>query len=134
MSSLPLKITKLPTEDVGYTEADEHVTSIADGSELVHQDFTATSVPTVDSTNETAAAPKFRRALVPVDSIIVKETFGREIDDQHIEMLAEIIGHFGNRYPPIVSEDMVLLAGHEQFLAVQHLGHAMVEVIIEMTP
>jgi hypothetical protein len=134
MSSSPLKITKLLTEEVGYTEADEHVTSIADGTELVHQDFTATSVPTMNGTDAKVAAPKFRRAIVPVDTIIVEEMFGREFDDEHIQILAEIIEHFGNRYPPIVGEDMVLLAGHEQFLAVQRLGHASVEVIIEMTP
>ena len=68
------------------------------------------------------------------NSIIVEETFGREPDDKHIQILAEIIEHFGNRYPPIVSEDMILLAGHEQFVAVQRLGHSVVEVIIEMTP
>jgi hypothetical protein len=137
MSSLPLKITKLPTEDSGHTEPDGQVTSTADGAEFVHHDVTDTSVPNGMDDGfgaRDAAAPKFRRAIVPVDSIIVRETFGRELDDEHIQMLAEIIEHFGNRYPPIVSEDMILLAGHEQFLAVQRLGHGMVEVIIEMTP
>ena len=116
----------------------------AAGAKLVHQDVTATSVPAVNGKDDdfgkprdragVAAAPKFRRAIVPVHSINVGETFGRELDDEHVQTLAEIIEHFGNRYPPIVGEDMVLLAGHEQLLAVQRLGHRMVEVIIEMMP
>lgn len=136
MSSLPVKMTTPPTEDIGHTERHGQVTSTADGAELVHQDVTATCVNGMDGGfgARDAAAPKFRRATVPVDSIIVEETFGREPDDKHIQILAEIIEHFGNRYPPIVSEDMILLAGHEQFVAVQRLGHSVVEVIIEMTP
>jgi hypothetical protein len=81
-----------------------------------------------------AAAPRFRRAIVPVDSIIVEETLGRELDDEHVQTLAEIIEHFGNRYPPTVSEDMRLLTGQPQLAAVQRLGRRTVEVIIEMTP
>ena len=79
------------------------------------------------------ANPKFRRAIVPVDSIVIEETFGRELDDEHVQALAEIIEHYGNRYPPIVSEGMELLAGHPQLAAVQRLGHRMMEVVIEVT-
>jgi hypothetical protein len=139
MSSVPLKTTNLPTEEIGHTEPHGPVTSTADGTKLVHQNATATSVGAVNGVDDElgvrgAHTPQFRRATVPVDSIIVEETFGRELDDEHVQTLAEIIEHFGNRYPPIVGEDMVLLAGHEQLLAVQRLGHRMVEVIIEMMP
>jgi predicted P-loop ATPase len=109
------------------------------GARARGRDRTATSVPTVSGMDDefgarNAAAPKFRRAVVPVDSITVEETFGRELDDEHVQILAEIIEHFGNRYPPVVSEDMRLLTGHPQLAAMQRLGHRMVEVTIEMTP
>jgi hypothetical protein len=77
-----------------------------------------------------AAAPKFQRAVVPLDSIAVGETFGRELDDAHVGMLAGIVERYGMRDPITVTPDLRLLAGHRWLTAVKKLGWPTVEVVI----
>ncbi len=76
-----------------------------------------------------------RRALVPVDSIIVEETYGREFDDEYIATLAAFLERNWLWVRITVSPDLTLLSGHRWLAAVQRLGHRMVEVVIvEVTP
>ncbi len=81
------------------------------------------------------AGPSLRRAIVPVASIRVEDSFGRELDDAYIGKLAAIVTRYGLRHPITVTPDLTLLAGHPWLAAVQRLGHRMVEVVIvEVTP
>jgi hypothetical protein len=71
-----------------------------------------------------------RRAVVEVDSIVVEETFGRELDDGYVDMLARLV----DRYPvPLsisVTPDLRLLAGQRWLAAAKKLGWPTVEVVI----
>jgi hypothetical protein len=135
MSSSPHNTAKLPTED-GHTEAHRPVTSTAKPAELVQEDSTATSVPTASGVDDefgarNAAAPKFRRAIVPVDSIIDEDTFGREVNDPHVATLAVIVERYGLRQPITVTPSLKLLAGQRWLAAVKRLGWQNVEVVID---
>jgi hypothetical protein len=110
--------------------------------DVVHEGATAAAIDAVPSVtlerkNETsrgdaglAAAPKFRRAVVPVDSIIVEETFGREFDDPYVATLAAIVERYGLRDAITVSPDLKLRAGDRLLAAVKRLGWERVEVVI----
>jgi hypothetical protein len=76
------------------------------------------------------AAPTVRRAVIPVDTILVEETFGRALDDDCIGMLAAIVERYGPQGLITVTPDFRLLAGHRWLIAVKKLGWAMVEVVI----
>jgi len=81
------------------------------------------------------ADQKFRRVVVPVASIILGETFGRELDQDYVSMLAAIVERYGLRHPITVTADLRLLAGHPWLAAVQRFGSPMVEVVmVEVAP
>jgi hypothetical protein len=74
---------------------------------------------------------KFRRAVVPVGSIVVGETYGRTFDDGFLDLLAAVVEHDrGLRHPITVTKELDVLAGHRWFAAVQRLGWNEVEVVI----
>jgi hypothetical protein len=74
---------------------------------------------------------KFRRAVVPVSSIAVGETYGRLFDDDFVDLLAAVLEHDrGLRHPITVTKELEVLAGHQWFAAVQRLGWKEVEVVI----
>jgi hypothetical protein len=79
--------------------------------------------------------PQVRRAIVPVDSIIVGETFGRELEDAYVCILAAVVERYQLRDPITVTPNRRLLAGHRWLAAVKKLGWTAVEVIIlEVAP
>jgi hypothetical protein len=74
---------------------------------------------------------KFRRAVVPVASIVVEDTFGRELDDAYVATLAAIVDRYEElRHPIVLTSDMRLLSGHRWLAAVNRLGRQQVEVLI----
>jgi hypothetical protein len=74
---------------------------------------------------------KFRRAVVPVDSMVVGETYGRIFDDDFVDLLAAVLEHDqGLRHTITVTKELEVLAGHQWFAAVQRLGWNEVEVVI----
>lgn len=74
--------------------------------------------------------PQFHRAIVPVDSITVEETFGRELDDAYVTTLATIVERYGLRDSITATPDLRLLSGQRWLAAVQRLGRPEVEVVI----
>jgi hypothetical protein len=105
----------------------------ADLAEAVVETMTSTADQGADHGKKSIppkVAQTVRRAVVPVDSVVVEETFGREFDDLYVHMLAGFVERYGLRDSITVTPGLKLLAGDRWLTAVKRLGWEWVEVVI----